>query len=168
MHYITHYPSHIQEQVAKMISDKTLGKYILKKYPQKHSLNTDKALYEYVMNLKNEYLKKFQLSKVSYDGKVSDIAQALGTHIFISRVQGGKLKSKNVIKIATFFKQVPMEFLQMIVVHELAHFKQKEHNKAFYQFCEYMMKNYHQVEFDTRLYLLHVEKFGKLYELKEE
>lgn len=163
MHYITHYPTHIQEQVTKMISEKTLGKYLLKKYPHKHSLSTDKALYEYAMNVKNEYLKKYRLDKVLYDGKVSDVNKALGTHTFISRVQGEKLKSKNVIKIATFFKHVPEEFLHMIIVHELAHFKQKEHNKAFYQFCEYMMQGYHQIEFDTRLYLLHVEMLGKLY-----
>jgi UTP pyrophosphatase len=163
MHYITHYPTHIQEKVLRMLSEKTLGKYLLKKYPQKHSLTTDRALYEYVMDVKNEYLKKYRLDKVFYDGKVSDVSKALGTHTFISRVQGEKLKSKNVIKIATLFKQVPEDFLRMIVIHELAHFKQKEHNKAFYQFCEYMMQEYHQIEFDTRLYLLHVEKLGKLY-----
>lgn len=163
MNYIAHYPTDIQKQVSKLIENNTLGKYVQNKYPTKHSLHTDKALYEFVMELKNRYLKKFQLSKVSYDGKVSEVCKALGTHTFISQVQGAKLKSKNVIKIATFFKHTPKEFLQMIVVHELAHFKQKEHNKAFYQFCEYMMKEYHQVEFDTRLYLLHVEKFGEIY-----
>ena len=52
------------------------------------------------------------------------------------------------------FKSVPEEFLEMIVVHELAHFKEKEHNKAFYKLCEYMQPNYHQVEFDLRLYLM--------------
>jgi predicted metal-dependent hydrolase len=49
----------------------------------------------------------------------------------------------------------------MIVVHELAHFKEKEHNKAFYKFCEYMQKDYHQVEFDLRVYLLHLDLKGK-------
>ena len=87
--------------------------------------------------------------------------KTLGTHTFVSRVQGGKLKSKNIIKIATIFKDVPEEFLQMIVVHELAHFKEKEHNKAFYKFCEYMQKDYHQVEFDLRVYLLHLDLKGK-------
>lgn len=167
MNYITHYPQHLKDQVSKLIEDKTLGNYLLKKYPSKHNFATDKALYEYVMGYKNEYLKKSQLSKVVYDGKINDISQALGTHTFVSRIQGGKLKAKNIIKVATLFKEVPEEFLRMIVVHELAHFKEKEHNKAFYSFCEYMMKQYHQVEFDVRLYLLHVERFGKLY-MREE
>lgn len=41
----------------------------------------------------------------------------------------------------------------MIVVHELAHLKEKEHNKAFYQLCCHMEPHYHQLEFDTRLWL---------------
>ncbi|MNR54207.1 hypothetical protein D3C85_1743520 [compost metagenome] len=41
----------------------------------------------------------------------------------------------------------------MIVVHELAHLKEHEHNKAFYKLCEYMLPDYHQLEFDLRLYL---------------
>jgi predicted metal-dependent hydrolase len=41
----------------------------------------------------------------------------------------------------------------MIVVHELAHLKELEHNKAFYKLCEYMEPNYHQLELDLRLLL---------------
>ncbi|DAB35376.1 MAG TPA: metal-dependent hydrolase [Sulfurospirillum sp. UBA12182] len=163
MNYIAHYPKHLQDQIARLMQEDKLGLYLLSKYPQKHTITTDKALYEYVMEYKNEYLKKSQLAKVSYDGKINDIKQALGTHTFVSRVQGGKLKAKNIIKVATLFKEVPEEFLRMIVVHELAHFKEKEHNKAFYSFCEHIMREYHQVEFDVRVYLLHVERFGKLY-----
>ncbi len=50
----------------------------------------------------------------------------------------------------------------MIVVHELAHFKEKEHNKAFYQLCQYMEPNYHQIEFDVRLYLTQMDIFTKI------
>ena len=52
--------------------------------------------------------------------------------------------------------------LEMIVVHELSHFKEKEHNRAFYSLCEYMQPSYHQVEFDLRLYLTHIELVGKI------
>ncbi|MDZ9008676.1 M48 family peptidase, partial [Escherichia coli] len=34
-----------------------------------------------------------------------------------------------------------------------AHLKEKEHNKAFYQLCCHMEPQYHQLEFDTRLWL---------------
>lgn len=106
--------------------------------------------------------KSAPLSKTLFDGKINVIHNALGTHHFISRVQGSKLKAKNEIKISSIFKNVPEEFLQMIVVHELAHFKEKEHNKAFYKLCEYMQPSYHQVEFDLRLYLTQIDISGKV------
>lgn len=121
-------------------------------------------MYEYTIDLKNQFLKKsLPLSKVVYDGKINIINDALGLHSFISRVQGGKLKSKNEIKIASIFKNVPQEFLQMIVVHELAHIKEKQHDKAFYKLCTFMEPNYHQYEFDLRVYLTYMDRFGKLY-----
>ena len=79
-------------------------------------------------------------------------------------MQGTKLKAKNEIRVASMFKSVPGEFLEMIVVHELAHFKEKEHNKAFYKLCEYMQPSYHQAEFDLRLYLTHIDMHDKLEE----
>ncbi|MBL4730661.1 MAG: M48 family metallopeptidase, partial [Sulfurimonas sp.] len=72
--------------------------------------------------------------------------------------------AKNEIRVASMFKTVPQEFLEMIVVHELAHFKEKEHNKAFYKLCQHMQASYHQVEFDLRVYLTHIDREGKLEE----
>jgi hypothetical protein len=46
-------------------------------------------------------------------------------------------------------------------VHELAHFKESDHNKAFYQLCEYMQPGYHQLEFDLRIYLTWRDLQGK-------
>ena len=163
--YLNHYPVQTKEQVRKLIDSGNLGKHLLKKYPIPHSMKSDKTLFEYTNNLKNDFIKKSSpLSKVLYDGKINVIHNALGTHHFISRVQGSKLKAKNEIRIASMFKSVPEEFLEMIVVHELAHFKEKEHNKAFYKLCEYMQPSYHQVEFDLRLYLTYVDINGKFKE----
>ena len=160
--YLNHYPEQTKNQVRQLIQNGGLQKHLLKKYPNPHSFKNDKALFSYTMNIKNEYIKKSApLSKTIYDGKINVIHNALGTHHFISRVQGSKLKAKNEIRIASMFKSVPEEFLEMIVVHELAHFKEKEHNKAFYKLCEHMQSNYHQVEFDLRLYLTSVDISGK-------
>ncbi len=71
-------------------------------------------------------------------------------------MQGGKLKAKAEIRVATVFRNAPEPFLRMIVVHELAHLKEKEHNKAFYQLCCHMEPQYHQLEFDTRLWLTQI------------
>ena len=50
----------------------------------------------------------------------------------------------------------------MIVVHELAHLKHADHDKAFYQLCTHMLPDYHQLEFDVRLYLTYREAVGPL------
>jgi len=163
--YLKHYPARTKEQVIQLIESGGLRKHLLKKYPSSHSISNDKALFSYIMQIKNEYIKKSApLSKTLYDGKINVIHNALGTHHFISRVQGSKLKAKNEIRVSSMFKRVPEEFLEMIVVHELAHFKEKEHNKAFYKLCEYMQESYHQVEFDVRLYLTLIDLEGKILE----
>lgn len=163
--YLNHYPQQTKEQVLKLIEADKLSTHLLKKYPSSHNIKSDKNLFNYVNNLKNEFIKKSPpLSKTIYDGKINVVHNALGTHHFISRVQGSKLKAKNEIRISSMFKSVPQEFLEMIVVHELAHFKEKEHNKAFYKLCEYMQPAYHQVEFDLRLYLTHIDLESKLKE----
>jgi len=161
--YINHYNEQTKVQVHKLIEEDKLQAHLLNKYKAPHAIKNDKALFSYVNALKNEHLKKSPpLSKVLYDGKINVINNALGTHHFISRVQGSKLKAKNEIRIASMFRSVPQEFLEMIVVHELAHFKEKEHNKAFYQLCQFMQPSYHQVEFDLRLYLTHIDLSGKI------
>ncbi|MFD1009310.1 M48 family metallopeptidase [Oceanisphaera ostreae] len=152
--YIAHYPEHIQEQARLLISSGRLGDYLEKKYPEQHQIQSDKALYQYVNELKNQYMRKSgPLSQVSYNSKLKVLKHALGVHTVQSRVQGSKLKSHNSITVASLFKEAPPEFLSMIVVHELAHFKEKDHNKAFYQLCCHMEPDYHQLEFDTRLWL---------------
>ena len=124
---------------------------------------TNELVYYYVMALKNDFLRSSEpLSKVMFDSKLQVITHALGTHTTVSRVQGGKLKAKREIRVASLFKEVPVEFLRMIVVHELAHIKEKAHDKAFYQLCTHMEPLYHQYEFDLRVYLTHMDAAGKL------
>ena len=152
--YIAHYPERIQTQAAQMISTGTLGDYIHKNYPNTHEIQSDKALYQYINEIKNQYMRKSgPLTQVSYNSKLAVLNQALGIHTYQSRVQGSKLKSHNSITVASLFKKAPPEFLRMIVVHELAHFKQKDHDRAFYQLCCHMEPDYYQFELDTRLWL---------------
>jgi len=167
--YLSHYPEPLQKQVQALMTHGKLESYLLKKYPLAHNYKTDKALFNYAIELKNSYMKKTSpLSKVHFDGKINVINNALGTHHYISRVQGSKLKAKNEIRIATLFKHVPEAFLAMIVVHELAHFKEKEHSKAFYKLCEHMESNYHQYEFDLRIYLTLMDSGRKLWKKENE
>ncbi|PPD46014.1 MAG: metal-dependent hydrolase, partial [Methylobacter sp.] len=158
------YPANVTDQVQGLLDGDKLAGLLLKKYPVVHDVRTDKALYSYTVELKNRFLRQSNpLSKVAYDDKLDVLHQALGMHTFVSRVQGGNLKAKHEIRVGSVFKQSPPEFLRMIVVHELAHLREKQHNKAFYKLCEYMEPGYHQLEFDMRLYLTYLDLVGKLY-----
>jgi len=162
--YLAHYSGEIRSQVQELIDTDTLGERLLRKYPEIHPHTTDKSLYEYVMEIKNTHFRSSApISKVLFDTKIRDLHSALGTHTFVSRVQGGKLKAKNEIRISHLFKKVPEPFLRMIVTHELAHLKEKDHNKAFYNLCTHIEPQYHQLEFELRLYLTYLDHFGKLY-----
>jgi predicted metal-dependent hydrolase len=163
MKYLTGYPEEIRAQVRQLIQQGRLGDVLLQKYPAAHDIRTDKALYDYVFSLKNRFLRNAApINKVAFDSRIQVIQHALGLHTAISRVQGSKLKANREIRIASLFREVPLEFLRMIVVHELAHLKEKEHDKAFYQLCAYMEPEYHQIELDLRLYLTHVDLGGEL------
>jgi predicted metal-dependent hydrolase len=162
--FLTGYPEQLTASVHTLISEKRLVAAILKRFPHAHDIKNDRALYDYTMELKNQFMRNAApLSKVSFDNKINVLHDALGLHTYISRVQGGKLKAKNEIRIGSVFKTAPEEFLRMIVVHELAHLKEKEHNKSFYHLCEHMEPNYNQLEFDLRVYLTCIDIFGPIY-----
>jgi predicted metal-dependent hydrolase len=161
--YLAGYPEPVLAQVRQLLAQNRLGELLRSRYTGGHQVRNDRALFDYVQDLRAEYLRGAEpLSKVCFDSKLHVIAHALGTHTTVSRVQGAKLKAKREIRVATLFKDTPPEFLKMIVVHELAHLKEKAHDKAFYQLCTYMEPNYHQYEFDLRLYLTQVDVAGKL------
>jgi hypothetical protein len=165
LNYLAHYPPQLIAQIQTLLAEERLGDYILKKYPQPHSLTSERALYDFAMAIKNECLRSSKpVSKVVYDDKIHIINHALGLHTNIARVQGNKLKAKSEIRIAALFRRVPLAFLRMIVVHELAHLRERDHNKAFYKLCEYMEPDYHQLEFDLRVYLTHIDHLGELYQ----
>lgn len=156
--YLQGYAPDTLAQVEQLIAQDRLGAWLQSRYPQAHEIRTDTALYDYVQSLRQDCLRSAApLSKVMFDNKLQVLTHALGTHTTVSRVQGSKLKAKREIRIAALFKQVPLEFLRMITVHELAHLKERSHDKAFYQLCCYMEPRYHQLELELRMYLTHLE-----------
>ncbi|MBU6258592.1 MAG: M48 family metallopeptidase [Burkholderiales bacterium] len=128
------------------------------RYPQAHAVRSETALYDYVAALKARHLRSAPpLAKVLYDPRLQIVRNALGTHTQVSRVQGNRLKAKREIRIAALFHDAPAAFLRMIVVHELAHLKERDHDRAFYALCVHMEPDYHQLEFDLRLWLTALE-----------
>jgi predicted metal-dependent hydrolase len=159
--YLAGYPTDLVARVRQLIAQDKVAELLRNKYPDPHDVRTDKALYDYVLQIKNEHLRNAgQLSRVMFDSKLQVLRNALGTHTTHSRVQGLNLKAKKEIRIASLFKDTPPEFLRMIVVHELAHMKQREHDKAFYQLCMHMEPGYGQLEFDLRVYLSYRDAGG--------
>jgi predicted metal-dependent hydrolase len=152
--YLRGYTPELLEQVRELIHNGKLAQTLAQRHAEPHEVRTERALYDYVSELKSRHMRSAPpLSKVAFDPKLHVVKNALGTHSTVSRVQGNKLKSKREIRIASLFKEAPADFLRMIVVHELAHLKEREHDKAFYALCLYMAPDYHQLEFDLRLWL---------------
>jgi len=159
--YLAGYPVALADEVRRLIEQNRLADVLLRKYPLAHEVRTDKALYDFAQELKSSHLRNAgQLSVVLFDSRLQVLQHALGLHTRIARVQGTKLKTKREIRVAAVFREMPRQFLQMIVVHELAHLKEGGHDKAFYQLCRHMEPDYHQLEFDLRAYLCYLDAAG--------
>ena len=156
--YLPGYPPEVQARVQGLIDAERLGSSLRARYPEPHAVRNEAALVDYVQSLKSRYLRNAPpLAKVAWDSRMQQLQHTLGTHTAVSRVQGSRLKAKREIRIASLFKDAPAAFLKMIVVHELAHLKKREHDMAFYALCKHMEPHYHQLEFDTRLWLTALE-----------
>ncbi|WP_419834937.1 M48 family metallopeptidase [Endozoicomonas atrinae] len=161
LRYLQGYPLPIIEQVSSLVDNGKLIPWFEQRYPHRHSIKSEKALFDYAMEIKNQFMKKtVPVRKVVYDSKIHLIHNALGLHSVISRNHGGKLKSNNEIRISSVFKHAPELLLRMLVVHELAHLREKEHNKSFYQLCCHMEPDYHQLELDARLFMIYLDLKG--------
>jgi predicted metal-dependent hydrolase len=161
LRYLHGYPPELLAPVRELIDAGRLSEVVAQRHPQAHDVRTERALYDYVNALKSRHMKGAPpLAKACYDPKLHIVRNALGTHSAVSRVQGARLKAKREIRIAALFRQAPADFLRMIVVHELAHLKEREHDKAFYALCLHMEPSYHQLEFDLRLWLT-AQEFAK-------
>lgn len=162
MHYLkyfTGYPEHIITQVTQLIENGQLRDYFAKKYPAAHQIRSEKLLYQYTDTLKSRFLKNTpRLTSVKFKKQKDLVKNALGTHTFKRTAHGKKLKANHEIAIAEQLKYAPEPLLKALVVHELAHFKEKDHNKSFYNLCCHMEPQYHQLELDMRLFLVLVER----------
>jgi hypothetical protein len=140
--------------VRELLARGGLGAHMAARYPDVHAVTTNELLHTYVHDLRQRHLKTApKPARVLYDERLVADERALGLHTFKSRSHGAKLRALSEIRIAGVFRRAAPEFLRMIVVHELAHLREFEHNKAFYRLCESMEPDYHQLEFDLRLWL---------------
>lgn len=156
--YLAGYPPELIAQAEALRLSGGLADHLARRLPEPHDVRSDAALFDYVQALKTRHLRKAEpLNFVGYDAKLRVLQHALGTHTRRTQVQGARLKMRREIRVATLFRQAPAALLRMIVVHELAHLRELDHNKAFYQLCQHMEPDYFQLEFDLRLYLMNLE-----------
>lgn len=161
--YLTGYPAEVLTEVRGLLARRALGPWLLERYPDCHPYRNEKALYAYAVELKTRHMKQAPtLAKVVYDPRLELVRNALGTHQRASRVHGSRLNARNEIRIAAVFRKAPQAFLDMILVHELAHLKEPAHNRAFYQLCRHMAPDYDRMELDARIWLTHLELVGEL------
>jgi len=158
LRYLGGYPQPVLEQVRVLIAERRVLTTLARRYPDTHDVRRDRDLRDYVGELKARHMRSAPpLARVSYDNRLHVTHDALGTHTAISRVQGTSLKAKREIRIASIFRDAPAAFLRMIAVHELAHLRERAHDRAFYALCRHMEPDYAQLEFDTRLWLTGLE-----------
>ena len=152
--YLGGYSEELRDKALRARREGTLEARLLERYSVGHDITNNAALYEFAQELKRTHLRSSPpLAKVRYHDKLSTLHKAFGLHTYAVRVQGANLKAQNEIRIASLFKELPLEFLRMVVVHELAHLRHKDHDKAFYRLCEHMEPNYLRYELDLRLLL---------------
>lgn len=162
--YLTGYSRELIESVQRLLDKGELQDWVRSRYPDCHACRNERALYGYAVELKNRHLRQAPpLAKVVYDPRLEVLRNALGLHTRAARVQGSRLSARNEIRIAAVFRKAPQAFLDMILVHELAHLKVAEHNRAFYQLCRHMEPDYDRLERDARIWLTCHELVGAVY-----
>ena len=55
--YLQGYPENLLSQVRTLIAEQRLGAVLEKRYPGTHDFATDKALWQYTQDLKNQFLR---------------------------------------------------------------------------------------------------------------
>jgi len=161
--YLAGYSEELQERAAELLQSGQLADRLAERYPDRHRVLSNKDLASYVQELKARYLRTAPpLSRVLYDPKLHVIHNALGLHTTKARAHGARIHTRREVRIAGLLREGPPEFLRAIVVHELAHMKHAEHDRAFYRLCLHMEPEYHQLELDLRLHLTVRELDGQL------
>jgi len=139
LEYLQGYPPGLLAQVRDLIDAGRLAQTVAQRPRDAHAVRTERALYDYVIELKARQMNSAPpLAQVAYDPTLHIVRNALRTHSTASGVQGVRLQATRAIRIAALFKEAPADFLRVIVIHESAHLKEREDDKAFVALCLHM------------------------------
>ena len=152
--YLLGFADDVRDRARALKEEGVLEARLMRRYPEAHSIQNNAQLRAYTHDLKRTHLRSSRpLGKVRYSDKIHTLHRAFGLHTYAVRVQGSRLRSSHQIDIASVFKTLPAAFLHMVVVHELAHLRHKNHDKAFYRLCHHIEPTYGRTEMDLRLLL---------------
>ena len=85
--FLQHYPATLQDKIRQLQAQNMLGDYISQRYPEAHLIQTDKALYQYSNEIKQNFLRNApMLDKVHYDNKLGIEHHALGLNLSLIHI----------------------------------------------------------------------------------
>jgi predicted metal-dependent hydrolase len=135
-HYVT--KSYIEKIILKNQD------YILNKLNNKHYYLFGKKYEKTDIDLKELYKK--ELLKVIFEiiNKYSEIMHLKPNKVSFryNKTRWGSCSFKNNITLNYYLAKLPIELIEYVVVHELAHIKYKNHSKDFWKFVEKFMSDY--------------------------
>ena len=79
--------------------------------------------------------------RVEYFSKIMNLYPQT-VKINLAKTRFGSCSGKNNINFSAFLMMFPIEAIDYVVVHELAHIKYKNHQKEFYDFVKLYMPDY--------------------------
>jgi UTP pyrophosphatase len=155
------FPGVSDDFVTKLVSAFLSGQFkwnFLKKYPIPHAVADDEKLGDYVTVLKKKMrIRGPALARIAYDGRLSQDEFLLGQKQKRPppAARGKKAPGKREILVSSKLRRAPLAFLEHVVVHEFAHFREKEHDKRFQDLCAEMQPDFLKIEIDLLWFLFY-------------
>ena len=91
--YLQAYPDKLQLQVQKIIEGPGLGEWLKSRHSEPHTIRTDGALYNYVIELKNEFLRQADNGYAPYGERSDDFVIARSHDITEQLLAKGPMKA---------------------------------------------------------------------------
>ncbi len=132
-----------QKEIDGFILDKKewLEKTIIK---QREKIKSAKVYTEDEVEFLRSKAKEVIPQKVAYYSQIMGVKPE-NVKINSARKRYGSCSGTNNLNFSLYLMDKPTEFVDYVVVHELAHIKHHNHSKDFYSFIEQFIPNYKDV-----------------------
>ncbi len=90
--------------------------------------------------------KKFLQQRLEYNKEQHNFINSEKLRILFLKSRWGSYSSKNVLTLNARLIQLPLEYIDYVIVHELCHSKNLNHSKHFYALLGEKIPHYRQIE----------------------